>query len=341
MKAASLLRSLRTGLTLLAAGLGVHAHAAEPVPVTMCAFMLMGEGGPEHQALLDYQAAALQWGVKLTLKPYMNERVVVEEFKSGICDVVNMTSMQARAFNKFTGTLDAPASMPTYDHLRMVLDTLAKPSAAQYMKQGEFEIVGIQSAGAVFLFSNDRKLQSLADLSGKRMAILDTMPEVRQLVVDLGMTPVSSTVTNIFQKFNNGAVDIAGGPGIVYEMMELHKGLEPNGGILSEPIIQASMQFVGRSAKLPEGFGQKSRQYFVDNFDNSLKIIRDAEDKIPKKWWITLPVERRDEYNAETRKVRVTFRDQGVYDAKMLTLLRKIRCRIDATLAECSAKDAE
>lgn len=315
--------------------------AAEPVPVTMCAFMLMGEGGPEHQALLDYQTAALNWGVKLTLKPYMNERVVVEELKAGMCDVANMTSMQARAFNKFTGTLDAPAAMPSYDHFRMVLETLAKPSADKYMKEGEFEIVGIQSAGAVFLFSNDRKLQTLSDLAGKRMAILDTMPEVRQLVVDLGMTPVSSTVTNIFQKFNNGAVDIAGGPAIVYEMMELHKGMEPNGGILAQPIIQGNMQFVGRTAKMPAGFGQKSRQYFVDNFDNSLRIIRTAEEKIPQKWWIPLPVDRREEFNAETRKVRFAFRDQKVYDPRMLTLLRKIRCRVDATLAECTSKDAE
>ena len=192
-------------------------------------------------------------------------------------------------------------------------------------------IARLQHAAAAFRELEKRRRSR----KSKKKDLGDGMLSVR------AKPPPEREFINIFQKFNNGAVDIAGGPGIVYEMMELHKGLEPNGGILSEPIIQASMQFVGRSAKLPEGFGQKSRQYFVDNFDNSLKIIRDAEEKIPKKWWITLPVERRDEYNAETRKVRVTFRDQGVYDAKMLTLLRKIRCRIDATLAECSAKDAE
>ncbi len=334
---------LKSWLAIIAASAACTAsvYAAEPVPVTMCAFMLMGEGGPEHQALLDYQTAALNWGVKLTLKPYMNEKVVVEELKAGVCDIANMTSMQARVFNKFTGTLDAPAAIPTYDHFRMILETLAKPSAEKYMKEGEFEIVGIQSAGAVFLFSNDRNLSSLKDLAGKRMAILDSTPEVRQLVVDLGMTPVSSTVTNIFQKFNNGAVDITGGPAIVYDMMELHKGLEPNGGILAEPIMQGNMQFLGRSAKLPAGFGMKSRQYFVDNFDRSLNIIRTAEQNVPKKWWIPLPADQRDTFNAETRKVRLAFKEQNVYDGRMLTLLRKIRCKMEPTLAECSATDAE
>ncbi len=343
MKTKNLTRKIKNWLAIIAASAAASAsvYGVEPVPVTMCAFMLMGEGGPEHQFLQDYQTAALNWGVKLTLKPYMNEKVVVEELKAGVCDVANMTSMQARNFNKFTGTLDAPAAMPTYDHLRMVLETLSKPSAEKYMQEGEFEILGIQSAGAVFLFSNDRHLTGLKDLAGKRMAILDSTPEVRQLVVDLGMTPVSSTVTNIFQKFNNGAVDITGGPAIVYDMMELHKGLEPNGGILAEPIMQGNMQFVGRTQKLPADFGLKSRQYFVDNFDRSLNMIRTAEQNVPKKWWIPLPDNQRDTFNAETRKVRLAFRDQNVYDGRMLTLLRKIRCKLEPTLAECSAANAE
>jgi len=123
--------------------------------------------------------------------------------------------------------------------------------------------------------------------------------------------------------------------------MEMHKGLEPDGGILAEPIMQGNMQFVGRINKLPEGFGLKSRQYFVDNFDRSLNILRAAEENVPQKWWIPLPEERRDEFNAQTRRVRLAFRDQNVYDGRMLTLLRKIRCRMDATLAECSAANAE
>lgn len=333
-------KKLVTGVTASLA-LATSVQAAEPVPLTMCAFMMMGEGGPEHQYLKDYQTAALSWGVKLELKPYMNEKIVTEELKAGVCEIANMSGMQSRNFNKFTGTLDAPAAIPTYDHLRMVLETLAKPSAGKYMKVGEYEIVGIQPGGAVFLFTNDRNIKSLADMAGKKMAVLDSMPEMSQLVVDLGMTPVSSTLTNVFQKFNNGAIDITGGPAIVYEIMELHKGLSPNGGILDVPIVQGILQFVARADKLPEGFAQKSREYFVANFDASLNLIRTAEKNIPEKWWIPLPPERKDEYDLQTRNVRLAFRDQDIYDGKMLTLLRKIRCKQDGTLAECTAKDAE
>lgn len=317
------------------------AALAEPVSVNMCAFTFMGEGGPEHQALLDYQTAALDWGVKLNLKPYINEKIVAEELKSGVCDIANMTSVQARNFNKFTGTLDAPASMPSYKHLQMVMGTLAKPNAAKYMKNGEFEVVGIQPAGQVFLFVHDRSIQSLSAMAGKKIAILDTMPEMRQLVLDLGMTPVSSTMTNMFQKFNNGATDITGGPAIVFELMELNKGIGPNGGIIEAPLIQSNNQFIARSAKLPEGFAQKSREFFVTHFDKNLAVIRAAEDKIPKNLWIPLPESSKGEYLAQTRNIRLTFKKQGVYDANMLTLLRKVRCSLDKTLAECTAADAE
>lgn len=317
------------------------AQATAPVPVKMCAFMFMGEGGPEHQMLLDYQTAALEWGVKLELKSYTSDKIVAEELKSGACDIANMTSLQARFFNRFTGTLDAPASMPTYDHLRTVLQTLTKPSAAKYMRNGEFEVVGIQPAGAVFIFSNDRNIKGLSDLAGKKMAVLDSMPEMRQLVVDLGMTPVSSTLTNIFQKFNNKAIDITGGPAIVYEMMELDKGLRPDGGILNEPILQGNGQYIARWEKLPEGFAQKSREHFMKNFDASLKMVRDAEDGIPKDLWIPLAEDKRDEYQSTTRQMRISFRDKDLYDGKMLTLLRKVRCKKNATLAECTAADAE
>lgn len=339
-------KSIVKRVTGLIAGIGAGllssvAIAAEPLPVKMCAFMFMGEGGPEHQALLDYQAAALEWGAKIQLKSYVNDKIVAEELKSGACDIANMPSLQARNFNKFTGTLDAPAAMPTYDHLRTVLQTLAKPSAAKYMQAGEFEVVGIQPAGAVFIFTNDNTMKRISDLAGKRMAVLDTMPEMRQLVVDLGMTPVSSTLTNIFQKFNNNAIDITGGPAIVYEMMELEKGLRPNGGILENPVLQGNIQLVARSAKLPEGFGQKSREFFVKNFDATLEFVRDAENKIPEDLWISLDDKGQEEYQTQTRQIRLSFRDQKVYDPKMLTLLRKIRCKKDPTLAECTDPNAE
>ena len=311
------------------------------MPVTMCAFTLMGEGGPDYQILKDYQTEALNWGVKLTLKTYMNEKIVVEELKAGECDLANMTGMQARQFNKFTGTLDALGAIPDYKHLKMVLNTLSQPKAAKYMKQGEFEIAGIQPTGAIFLFVRDRYMRGLSDLAGRKIGVLDTMPEMRQMVMDMGMTPVSSTVTNIFQKFNNGVIDITGGPAIVYEIMELEKGLDPGGAIIESPLLQSNEQLVGRISKLPEGFAQKSREFVAKNFDDSIRYIKEAEKAIPRRWWLPVPVCQEKEMDELTRKIRLAFRDNGIYEAKTLTLLRKVRCKLSPERAECTAEDAE
>ncbi len=310
-------------------------------PVTMCAFTLMGEAGPDYQILKDYQAEALNWGVKLKLKSYMNEKIVVEELKAGECDLANMTGMQARQFNQFTGTLDALGAIPDYKHLKMVLNTLSQPKAAKYMKQGEFEIAGIQPTGAIFLFVRDRYLRGLSDLAGRKIGVLDTMPEMRQMVMDMGMTPVSSTVTNIFQKFNNGVIDITGGPAIVYEIMELEKGLDPGGAIIESPLLQSNVQLVGRISKLPEGFAQKSREFVARNFDDSIRYIKEAEKAIPRRWWLPVPVCQEKEMDELTRKIRLAFRDKGIYDGKALTLLRKVRCKQSPERAECTAEDAE
>lgn len=318
-----------------------QVNAAKTKTIKMCAFTLLGEGGPEFQVLQDYQAAALDWGVKLKLKAYMSEKVVAEELKAGRCDIANMTGMQVRQFNKFTGTLDSPGSIPSYEHLKMVLSTLAKPSAEKYMQQGEYEVVGIQPAGAIFLFLNDRYLKGIADLAGRRMGVLDSLPEMRQMVVDMGMTPVSSTITNIFQKFNNKSIDITGGPAIVYEVMELHKGLEPYGGIIEMPLVQSNVQIVARKDKLPPGFAQKSREYVASHFDESIQLIRKAEKGIPRHWWLPVPKCSEQEMAVQSRQIRLAFRDKGIYDPKMLTLLRKIRCKVDPSLAECTAEDAE
>jgi hypothetical protein len=316
-------------------------QAAELKSLRTCAFLMMGEGGPEHQMLLDYQAAALDWGVKLETTTYMNENIVTQEFQAGACDLANMTGMQARRFNKFTGTLDSPGGIPTYEHLKMVVNLLAKPSAAKYMKEGSYEVVGIQPGGAVYLYTHDRRIGSMSDLAGRKMGILEGMPEIRRIVTQIGMTPVSSTLSNLYQKFNNGVVDVTPGPAILYGMMELDKGMQPDGGILRAPIMQGNLQFVARADKLPPGFGQRSREYFAANFDATLRIIQQAENEIPEHWWIPIPKGKEEEFRSQTRRIRIAFRDSGVYDPRMLTLLRKVRCRKDPTLSECTSRDAE
>ena len=324
-----------------AIGLASTSFAEAPVERTMCLWDPIGASGPIYQALKDYQVSALKWGVKLNLKVYTADVVAAEDFKAGICDMVNLPGILARSYVPFAGTIDAIGAIPTYDHLKVILETFASAKAAKYMTSGEYEVVSVVPLGAAYAFMADRSTTTIADLAGKKIPVLDNAPEIQMFVAQAGMTPVSATLATMFSKFNNHAVDLTAAPAIAFEPLELHKGLEPNGGIIEFPLIQITLQLLSRKARLPEGFGQSSREYAVSNFDDAVKVIRQSETSIPKKYWITIPEDKKIGWTELFRLNRIALRDKGIYDGKALTVFRKIRCSKEPDLAECTAADKE
>ncbi len=317
------------------------AQAASLTPVTMCVFDIIGNNGPAHQALRTYKNAALKWGADISFKSYTDERVAAEEFNNGVCDLVNVPGIRARSYNQFTGSINSIGALPTYEHLKLVISTLHSKKAAKLMREGDYEILSITPTGALFGFVTDKSIDSPKKMAGKKITVLDNAPESQFLVSQTGMTPVSSTINNAIQKFNNGSVDITGAPAIAYEPMEMYKGLEPNGGVISWPFLQTTMQIVGRWEKLPEGFGQHSRDFVETDVDKFIAMAKISEETIPAKYWIPVNDDVKNHWNETFRQNRIALRDQGIYSGKALSLFRKVRCKLDPALAECTAEDRE
>ena len=311
------------------------------VPKKMCVFDLLGANGPVFSQMKDYKTAAIAWGVELELKPYTSERVAAEDFKAGLCDAVSFTGIRARQFNAFTGTLDAIGAMPTYDHLKSVITTISGKKAAKLMFSDPYEVVGIFPAGAGYMFVNDRKIDTVGELAGKRIAILDSDPAQVEMVTFVGASPVGTSIANMYSKFNNGSVDVTYGPAIVYEAMELYKGLEPNGGVIRFSLVQLTMQILIRKADFPEGYGQKSREFALDQFDLGVALVKKYESTIPAKMWVDIPEADITGYLEVFRQSRIRLRDKGIYNAKMLKLMRMLRCKKEAQQPECTAADKE
>ena len=321
--------------------LSMSVQSAQLTPITMCVFDLIGKSGPVHQAMRSYKTAAMKWGVNLSLRSYTDDRITSEEFNNGVCDLVIVPGIRARSYNQFTGSVGSIGAIPTYKHMKIILATLSSPKAAKYMREGEYEIMSIAPTGALFGFVTDRSINSPKKMAGKKIAVLDNAPESQQLVAQVGMTPVSSTISNALQKFNNHVVDITGAPALAYEPMEMYKGLEPNGGIISWPFLQTTLQIIGRWEKLPEGFGQKSREYSHNGVDDLITLVEKTEENIPKKYWIAISNEDRNTWSETFRNNRIALRDQGIYSKKALKLFRKVRCKVDPELAECTAENRE
>ncbi len=326
--------SAATAALLLAAG---QANAAKH---TMCVWDIAGQHGDAFNLIKDYKVAALQWGEDFTLKPYTDEKIAAEDFKAGQCDAVLVTGLRGRLFNSYTGSLDSIGSQPTYDTVRLALQAMSNPKMADKMKSGTYEVVGFAPMGAAYLFVNDRSIDTVGELSGKRISVLDFDKAQAKMVQNVGASPVASDITNFAGKFNNRSTDICPAPAMAYKALELYKGLEPNGGIVRYALAQLSLQMMIRSDKFAANpsFGQKSRDWFLANMERSMTLINKAEKEIDPKYWIEIPRADAIKYDELMRHSRIALRDDGTYNPETLTLLRKVRCKLDSTRAECTEK---
>lgn len=326
---------------LLTTLLMVASHDALAVTKNMCVFDLLGANGPVFAQMKDYKIAALDWGVELRLKPYTSERAAAEDFKSGVCDAVSITGVQSRQFNSFSGSLDAIGALPTYEHLKSVITTISSKQAATLMVNGAYEVVGIIPMGAVYLFVNDRSIVMVGEVAGIRVAIMGSDPAQSEMVAFIGASPVSLSITDMYSKFNNRSVDVTYGPAVVYEAMELHQGMLPGGGVIRFPMAQSTLQLLIRKAVFPEQFGQKSRDYALNQFDKAVKLARNYESRISESWWISIPDSDQARYNKMFRQVRLKLREKGVYNRKILSVMRMDRCKKDPLRPECSVIEKE
>lgn len=331
----------RTLLGLMSVASLMAAGTAVAEIKNMCVFDLLGANGPYFAEMKDYKTAALNWGVELALKPYTSERVAAEDFKSGVCDAVTFTGIQARQFNAFAGSLDAIGAVPSYSLMESVIKTISAKKAEKLMISDGYEVAGIFPGGAAYLFVKDRAIDTVGELAGKRIAILDSDPAQIDMVNFVGASPVGTTIANMYSQFNNGSVDVTYGPAIVYEAMELYKGLEPKGGVIRFPLAQLTIQLLIRKDKFPDGFGQNSRDFALSRFDRLVELIKNAEQKIAKQWWVSIPDSDMTNYNEVFRQARIRLREKGIYNGKMLTIIRRLRCEENPQLSECTAPDKE
>lgn len=324
---------------LLALASSLASAKVEDLPIlNFCVFDPIGDKGPAYQGMLDYKAAALEWGAILDLKVHTNEAVALADFKAGHCDAVGLTGTRIRPFNKFTASIEAVGAIDDYEQMRKLVGMLAQPRASKYMIEGDYEVAGIMPAGAVFVFVRDKSINSVEAAAGKRLATIDYDTASVKVVKHIGATMVPVSIATFAPRFNNGYVDIAYAPAIAYEPFEMYKGMGDNGGILRFNLAQMNGQLILRKDKFPEDFGQKSREYAYNNFSKALEHIVTAEEKIPKKYWLDLPAEKKTEYKEMLRQVRLELRDEGVYDERMLKILFKLRCRTDPGHYECIEK---
>lgn len=327
----------KIAMAMVAATLGLSgmAQAAQ----TACVFDLLGTAGDSYTMMKDYALAAKGWGADLQLKAYTDERVAAEDFKAGQCDLVSLTGMRGRQFNSFTGSIDAIGAIPSNATAKAVMNLLSNPKLAGDMVSNGYEVAGVVPLGSAFLLVNDRSINTLAKAAGKKIAVLDYDKAQAKMVQKVGAQPVSSDVTTFGGKFNNGQVDIIAAPAIAFKPLELFKGLGTKGAIAKFPIAQISGNIIIRQSKFPAGFGQKSREYVATQLPRAMDLIGKTEAAIPAKYWMEIPANDKVGYVKLMRESRIDLTKEGIYNKKMMSLLKKVRCQQDASSFECALND--
>ena len=304
-----------------------------------CVYDPVGPFGPAANQLRDFMLAAKSWGVDGALKAYPQQAGMLRDFQEKRCDLALMDGLQARQYNRFVGTLVSVGSLPTYADLYQALKTLAAPAAAPLMTQDGVEVAGIIPFGAGYIHLKDRSNSSVTGVKGKRVAVLAWDKSQAEFVQMLEAVPVASDITDAFVKFNTGEVDMVVAPAVTFRALEMKKGLGAKGGIIRVPLAMVVADMMIWKEKFPADFGQRMRDRVMSQLDTTLETLGQYEEEISERYWITLNKEQQLEYLATLRKIRLHLKNEGYYDPRMLTLLKRIRCKRDAAAEECSLTD--
>ncbi len=333
-------------LLALAAALS-FAPAAQAAKQKVCVFDILGTAGDGYNSAKDYALEMQKFGADIELKAYIDERVAVEDFRTGQCDAVMATALRTRQFNPLTAALDSVGAstivrngkldmVSSIEVVRKAVQTFSSPKAASLMANGNFEVGGIVPLGAAYAFVNDRAISNLEASSGKRVAAFDHDKAQAQLISRVGARPVAADVTNFGTMFNNGNVDVVMAPSIAFKPLELHKGMGTKGAVHRFPMTILTYQMIFKRDKFPEGYGQKSREVWFNRFDDVVEIIKRADATIPAKFWMDPSPVDAERYINLMRDGRIEMAEKGFYDKKGLKIIKRIRCDVAPASADCA-----
>ncbi|GAC1377653.1 MAG: hypothetical protein NVS3B3_09740 [Aquirhabdus sp.] len=199
--------------------------------------------------------------------------------------------------------------------------------------------MGVTSLGFAYLMVRDRKNKSIQDFSKMRTGTL-SYDKVQEIVIEkFGGNAVPIELTELGSKFNSGQVDMVIAPAVAFKPLELYKGMGTQGVIWKFPVALTTYVVLTHPDKFPDGYGQLSRTWFVGQLDRQLGAMNKVEKSIDAKYWATLPAGEADGDLKVTRAARLSLTRDGIYNKKMIGILKKIRCRQDPTNYECPLKD--
>ncbi len=293
---------------------------------------------------MDYPKLKQKASTQVNLKVYTDERVLTEDFRANRCDGAGISNIRARQFNSFVGSIDAVGALQNYKQLAAVIQLLARPEFDSKMVNKDYEVVGVVPLGAAYIMVNNRQIDTLAKAAGKKVAVMNFDGTQKKLVQNVGAQPVSVDLTSVGGKFNNKEVDIMAGPALLFDPLELHKGMEDKngkvvGGIIKFPVVQLTGVLIMHRGKFPAGMGSIAREIISKQLSPAFQFVDKIEREIPAKYWMDIREADKPGYLKIMREARIQMTKEGYYNPEMMKILKKVRCAQNPASFECALKD--
>ena len=300
-----------------------------------CIWDPVGRNGPVMSFYSDVIPKAQAWGLSIRFVAYIDERIAAADFKAGRCEAVLLTSILARQFVKFGGTMDAIGAIDSQEGLETALSSLARPKAGKLMTEGEYEAIATFPVGSMYAYVNDRAIDTIEKFAGKSISILNGDPQMKKFADLAGASQVGVSLDSFAERFNNGEVDIVVMPALAYNTFELYQGLGDKGGIIDKRLYYGMLQVISKRDQFPADFGHTMRNYVKTRLKAINELVKTAEEEIPHKYWIQTSQFVKDDIDHFSKRVRIALMNDGVNHPKALHLFWKIRCRLDRSRGEC------
>jgi hypothetical protein len=300
---------------------------------TLCVYDPLGTQGDSFSLMKDYALAARPWGADITLKSYSDERLATADFK---CDGTAITGIRARPLNEFVGTISSPVGLLNNEQAKTILALVGNPKLASDMRNGDIEVAGVTDLGFVYIIVRDRTINTIPKLTTVKFGAL-SFDKVQQIVIEkFGGTSVPLELSEIGSAFNSGKVGAIILPAIAFKPLEINKGVGSKGAIFKFPVALTTYTVLIHPDKFPDGYGQKSRTWFVGQLDRQMATIYKIERSIEPHYWDLLPANVSPGYVKILREARISLTRDGIYNKKMIGILKKVRCLQDPSNYECS-----
>lgn len=301
---------------------------------SFCVWDMLGKSGPVFATVEDQTLRSLHYGLQLNVKPYQSESELIADLKSGACDAALMSGSRALEFNRFAGTVEALGAVPDTNHLQMLMQVMASPKMADRLEGNGYVVMGVASLGENYLYSGTPVITGPSTISGHTVGAPVGDVSLQALAKQLKGNVKSGEQLGVVQQFVSGETESMLAPLVAFYAAGAGQAGE-NVAILNYPLSQSTIQLIGRQDRFPTELAQMLREDFLFKFDHYVKRLEKERRNISASLWRDVPRLEQTAFENRMQKLRIFMRDQGKYDATMLKLARKVRCKHDPARVEC------